>query len=1050
MTITVPIPEPPGWPLLGNILDVDMELPLLSLCSLAEKHGQTFVVVSSYALVNEVCDEKRFHKSVQALRALNEETNWGIAHRVLMPAFGPSSLLGMFNGMYDIASQLALKWARQGKTTAVMVTEDFTRLTLDAIALCAMDFRFNSYYKDEMHPFVEAMSGFLTETGNRARRLPLPSIFYKSQDRKFLRDIEVLRKTADEVLQARKLEGDLGARKDLLSAMLNSVDSTTGQKMSDESILDNLITFLIAGHETTSGMLSFAFYFLMKHPEAYRKAQREVDEVCGNGPVKSEHLSKLSYVEAVFRETLRLQPTIPVFNITGKKDEVLGGRYVLPAGELVIVLLARSHLDPKVHGDDVEQFNPDRMLGENFNQLNRDFPHFWKPFGNGARACIGRPFAWQEALLVTTMLLQNFDFVLDDPNYSLAVKQTLTVKPHDLRMRATLRHGLTATELEHKLAGTSPSLNSRPTAAIKEVIAATGAGPGHEGKPMSIFYGSNSGTCQSLAERLATNAFSHGFRATVVDCMNNAVGKLPANEPVVFITASYEGQPPDNALKLIEWLENTTEKQLYDGVDYAVFGCGHRDWPSTLHRVPKSVDSSIEKLGGCRIAPLGLSDVAEGNMFTDFETWEDNILWPSMMEKYGTEPPGGSVLSVEVSRPRKLNLPREVREASVVNSNVITSKDASVKKESMEIEIPSDMAYKIGDYLAVLPLNSRDNIDRAMRLFHLPWDAHLNIAANTLTPFPHNIPSSAIGIFGAYVELAQPATKRNLLTLADAARDEDTKKKLQSLALVDHYTSEVLAKRLSVLDLLESNSSIDLSLSEFLRMLPSMRMRQYSISSSPLNNPSRIVLTYSVGKPCLAEDGKLHAGVATTYLSQLQTGDKLHVSIRPAHAAFRLPAVDDHPIIMIAAGTGIAPFRGFIQERAEIQGTGKEISPVMLFFGCQDPEVDDLYRQELDEWESKGVVLVWRSFSRKVEVSQGCKYVQHRLWRERQHVMDAWNQGAMIYVCGSQAVSEAVKGVFIDIFLDDARKQGKEKSREDTRAWFEGLRNTRYAIDVFD
>ena len=205
----------------------------------------------------------------------------------------------MFDGMYDIASQLTMKWARHGKSTPIMVTEDFTRLTLDTIALCAMDFRFNSYYKDELHPFVAAMSNFLLETGNRARRLPLPSIFYRGKDRRFFSDIEVLRQTADEVLQARKAEGDLDQRKDLLSAMLDGVDPRTGQKISDQSILDNLITFLIAGHETTSGLLSFAFYFLMTHPDAYRKAQEEVDQVCGKGPIKFEHLPKLSYISAV-------------------------------------------------------------------------------------------------------------------------------------------------------------------------------------------------------------------------------------------------------------------------------------------------------------------------------------------------------------------------------------------------------------------------------------------------------------------------------------------------------------------------------------------------------------------------------------------------------------------------------------------------------------------------------------------------------------------------------------------------------------------------------
>jgi cytochrome P450 / NADPH-cytochrome P450 reductase len=216
-----------------------------------------------------------------------------------MPAFGSNSGPIWFDGMFDIASQLALKWARHGKDSPITITDDFTRLTLDTIALCAMDFRFNSFYKDNLHPFIKAMSHFLVETGNRASRLPLPSIFYRKKDRTFFSDIEVLRKTAGEVLQARKSEGNLDTRKDLLSCMLNGVDPKTGKRMSDQSIMDNLITFLIAGHETTSGLLSFALYHLIANPKAYMKAQAEVDNICGQGPIKFEHLSKLSYIPAV-------------------------------------------------------------------------------------------------------------------------------------------------------------------------------------------------------------------------------------------------------------------------------------------------------------------------------------------------------------------------------------------------------------------------------------------------------------------------------------------------------------------------------------------------------------------------------------------------------------------------------------------------------------------------------------------------------------------------------------------------------------------------------
>lgn len=168
-----------------------------------------------------------------------EEANWGIAHRVLTPAFGPMPIADMHDDMADIAAQLAMKWARHGPAHPIMVTDDFTRLALDTLALCSMDHRFNSFYHDAMHPFISAMGEFLVESGNRSRR-PLPSIFYREADRRYDENVAVMRKTAMDVVQARK--ANPSDRKDLLSAMLEGVDPKTGRKMTDESICENLST----------------------------------------------------------------------------------------------------------------------------------------------------------------------------------------------------------------------------------------------------------------------------------------------------------------------------------------------------------------------------------------------------------------------------------------------------------------------------------------------------------------------------------------------------------------------------------------------------------------------------------------------------------------------------------------------------------------------------------------------------------------------------------------------------------------------------------------
>lgn len=227
-----------------------------------------------------------------------EEENWGVAHRVLMTAFGPITIRNMFDEMHEVASQLALKWARHGPTHDIDVGEDLTRLTLDTVALCSMGFRFNSYYREDLHPFIKAMYDILHEAGLRTMRV-LPSILYQSEARKYRDNIELLRSTAREVVENRVKEGDADGRKDLLSAMLREVDPKTGRKMTEESIIDNLITFLVAGHETTAATFQFTLYNLVKHPQVYRRVQEEVDTVVGTGAITLEHMPKLKYLAAV-------------------------------------------------------------------------------------------------------------------------------------------------------------------------------------------------------------------------------------------------------------------------------------------------------------------------------------------------------------------------------------------------------------------------------------------------------------------------------------------------------------------------------------------------------------------------------------------------------------------------------------------------------------------------------------------------------------------------------------------------------------------------------
>ncbi|PVI05918.1 NADPH-cytochrome P450 reductase-like protein [Periconia macrospinosa] len=1060
-----PIPGPPGLPILGNLSDIDPESPNLSFQRLTDTYGPIWkfyitgdrVVISSQAFMNEISDESRFSKVVAAgLKEVRngahdglftaygpQEKNWGIAHRVLLPALGPLAIRNMFNEMHDIASQLVMKWARQGSDASIHVTDDFTRLTLDTIALCAMDYRFNSYYSESMHPFVEAMSSFLKVSGDRARRDPVTQLFYRTETAQYWENIELMRKTSQAVISKRKQNPT--EKKDLLNAMLNGVDAKTGEKMTEESIIDNMITFLIAGHETTSGLLSFTFYYLLKNPDAYKRAQNEVDQVIGKGAITVEHLTKLPYINAVLRESLRLSPTAPAIAIQANEDTTLGGKYEIKAGVPIIALFSKLHLDPVVWGEDAGEFRPERMLDEEFERRNKEFPNNWKPFGSGMRACIGRPFAWQEALLVTAMLLQNFNFTMDDPSYQLHIKQTLTIKPKDFFMRAHLRDHMSATTLERALASTSLEQPTGKTESTKSKKTA-------RGKPMVIYYGSNTGTCEALANRLASDAGNHGFNASTIDVLDAAKENLPTDKAVVIVTASYEGQPADNAAHFHAWLTGLKGSEL-ENVSYAVFGCGHRDWATTFHKIPKDIDAVIAQRGGTRLVEMGSADASHGDIFTEFEAWEDKLFWPAMKERYGVSDALDSSFeasfTVDVSTPRSRMLRQDVQEAKVEAVEVLSAPGVPEKRH-IEISLPSDMSYSAGDYLAILPINPKENVARAMRHFGLAWDSALTISTSEPTTLPSGVPCPASDIFGAFVELAQPATKRDLTALIDATSDEATKTELTRLR-DDAFGPEITEKRASVLDLLERFPSVQLPLGVFLRMLPPMRVRQYSISSSPLWNPSNVTLTYAVvDQPALSGQGRF-VGVATSYLSSLQPGDKLHVSVRSSHQAFHLPKDSKNvPVIMIASGTGLAPFRGFIQERAAQLAAGRTLAPALLFYGCHSATTDLLYADLLERWSALGAVSLRPAFSRAPEESEGCKYVQDRVYHDRKDIKDLFAAGAKVFVCGSgevgKGVEEACLNIAKEVFEED---EGKEADEERLRTWWEGLRNERFATDVF-
>jgi len=460
------IPHPPHrLPFLGDVLGADRRTPLQDSMRLARRlgpifrrkaFGKEFVFVWGARLVADLADESRFAKhvglGVANLRpvagdglftAYNHEPNWQLAHDILAPGFSREAMAGYHTMMLDVAARLTDHWDRAlaaGRT--VDVPADMTRLTLETIARTGFGHDFGSFERARPHPFVTAMVGALSYA-QRLNAVPAPLAPYllREASRRNAADIAHLNDTVDALVRARRAAGGDG-RGDLLDRMLETTHPRTGERLSAQNVRRQVITFLVAGHETTSGALSFALYYLARHPQVAARARAEVDRVWGAAATPGyEQVAKLRYVRRVLDESLRLWPTAPAFAREARQDTVLAGEHPMRRGAWALVLTPMLHRDPEVWGPDAERFDPDRFEAR---AVRARPPHVFKPFGTGARACIGRQFALHEATLVLGLLLRRYELRID-PGYRLKVTERLTLMPEALRLRLERRTPASAT-----------------------------------------------------------------------------------------------------------------------------------------------------------------------------------------------------------------------------------------------------------------------------------------------------------------------------------------------------------------------------------------------------------------------------------------------------------------------------------------------------------------------------------------------------------------------------------------------------------------------------
>ncbi|MEH7297437.1 MULTISPECIES: bifunctional cytochrome P450/NADPH--P450 reductase [Bacillus] len=1040
------IPKPKTYGPLKNIPHIKKGELSQTFWRLADELGPIFqfefskatsIFVSSHELAKEVFDERRFDKfigsSLNKVRTFSgdglftswtEEPNWRKAHHILMPAFSQQAMKGYHEMMLDIATQLVQKWQRTGRDEEIEVAEDMTKLTLDTIGLCGFDFRFNSFYKENQHPFIESMLNGLNEAMDQASRLPVADKLMIKRRKEFEQDVDFMKQLVDDIIQERKKQDKTG--NDLLSLMLHAKDPETGERLSDENIRYQIITFLIAGHETTSGLLSFAIYFLLKNPDKLKKAVQEADDVLQGGLPTFKQVQKLSYTRMVLNEALRLWPTAPTFSLYAKEDTVIGGKYPIKKNQSVNVLLPKLHRDQAVWGEDAEEFKPERFM-----HPEKIPQHAYKPFGNGQRACIGMQFALHEATMVLAMVLHNLELI-DHTSYELDLKESLTIKPNDFKIKVRPRK-------QQFFMAPPKEEPTKSTASAEAKIAS-------HGTPLLVLYGSNLGTAKQMANEFAEDGKAKGFDVTTAP-LDDYTRKLPESGAVLIVTASYNGHPPDHAKQFVDWVTQDEEQDL-SNVTFAVFGCGDRNWASTYQRIPRLIDEALERKGAKRVTDIGEGD-AGGDMDEDKETFQKTVFdelakeFNLTLQEKRQEKPNLSIAYTNELVERPVAKTYGAFSAVVLKNQELQSEKSTRQTRHIELQLPEGKHYKEGDHIGIVPKNSATLVQRVTDRFKLDPKQHMILSSEKeASHLPINQPIQVEELLASHIELQEPVTRTQLRDLAKYTVCPPHRIELEQMA-GETYQEAVLKKRVTMLDLLEQYEACELPFDHFLALLPGLKPRYYSISSSPKVDEKRLSITVAVVKGKSWSGRGEYAGVASNYLCGLQEGDEVACFLHEAQAGFELPASPEIPMIMIGPGTGIAPFRGFIQAREAWQNEGKPLGEAHLYFGCRHPHEDDLYYDEMQLAEQKGVVTIHRAYSRYEEQKV---YVQHFIKNDGAKLIELLDKGAYLYICGDgKVMAPDVEATLIELYQTE-----KQCAKETAEQWLTSLANdNRYVKDVW-
>ncbi|MCP4439023.1 MAG: cytochrome P450 [Aureispira sp.] len=451
------IPHPPRLPFLGNTHQIMGKEVVANMLKVTKENAPIFefsmsghkdIYICNNELADSVLTSPHFHKAVskpmQQIRnfggdglftAWSHEPNWQKAHNILMPGFSRNAILSYFPIMVGCINQLMDTWRTKHAGQLIDIQGDMNKLTFDVIGLCGFDYSFEGFTKEETHPFVHAMELALNESVKRAF-IPAPIRALRFQkNKKYWASANYMANLVDEIIQHRKANPD-SSKTDFLNLMLQSVDKDTGEQLSDENVRYQIVTFLAAGHETTSGLLSFAFYELLRNPEYLAKAKAEAAELLANGTdaISMKDLNKLDFLRKFLMETLRLYPPVFMFTVYADKDTTIGAKqYPVKEKQMVRVFTYHIHRDKAVWGENADQFDPENF---DLSRMAKRKKTTFLAFGSGQRTCIGQHFALMEAMLTICMVLQNFDLELAE-GYQFELANNVTLRPKDLKIRVT-------------------------------------------------------------------------------------------------------------------------------------------------------------------------------------------------------------------------------------------------------------------------------------------------------------------------------------------------------------------------------------------------------------------------------------------------------------------------------------------------------------------------------------------------------------------------------------------------------------------------------------